>query len=171
MDTTNLPLDAETKAAESPDLHKADLRLWLRLLTCSNLIEATVRRRLAERFSVTLPRFDFMAQLERAPEGLTLGETSRRMMVTNGNVTSLAERLRREGLIAKRTDPADRRASYVSLTPAGRKAFQRMAAAHAGWVVELFEGLEPQEVDQLMALLGRLKASVLAAGAGQGEER
>ena len=158
-----IPLDAETKAVESPDDHKAELRLWLRLLTCANLIEATIRRRLAERFAVTLPRFDFMAQLERAPEGLTLGETSRRMMVTNGNVTSLAERLRREGLIAKRTDPQDRRASYVSLTPAGHAAFVGMAAEHAEWVAELFAGLDPADVETLMPLLGRLKGSVLAA--------
>ncbi len=165
----HIPLDAETKAAESPDAHKADLRLWLRLLTCSNLVEATIRRRLAERFSVTLPRFDFLAQLERAPEGLTLGETSRRMMVTNGNVTSLAERLRREGLIVKRVDPADRRVSYVSLTPAGREAFARMAAEHAEWVADLFAGLDPGEVEALMRLLARLKSSVLAATGTAGE--
>ena len=89
----NIPLDAETKVAERPDDHEAELRLWLRLLTLSTLIESEVRRRLRKEFATTLPRFDLMAQLERAHDGMSLNELSKRMMVTNGNVTGLVERL------------------------------------------------------------------------------
>ena len=89
----HVPLDAETKAAEKPEDHRDELRLWLRLLTCTTLIEGEVRKRLRERFDVTLPRFDLMAQLDKAPEGLTLSDLSKRMMVSNGNLTALVERL------------------------------------------------------------------------------
>src|ERR1700738_5660109 len=79
-------LDSETKAVELPEDHGNELRLWLRLLTCTTLIEGEVRRRLRQEFDVTLPRFDLMAQLDKAPGGMTLGELSRRVMVSNGNV-------------------------------------------------------------------------------------
>ena len=151
-------IDAETRAHERPRDHKAELRLWLRLLTCTTLIEAEIRRRLRERFDTTLPRFDFMAQLDKAG-GLTLGEVSRRMMVSNGNVTGLAERLAAEGLIERRPAPKDRRAQHVSLTPAGRRLFARMAAAHANWIAELFADLAPDDIASLMTLLAKAKAS------------
>src|SRR5712692_3592821 len=88
-DTPPVPLDAETRVAERPSDHKAELRLWLRLFTCKTLIEGEVRRRLRDSFDVTLPRFDLLAQLDRAPNGMTLGELSQRVMVSNGNVTGL----------------------------------------------------------------------------------
>ena len=86
-----IPLDSETKVAERPDDHKTELRLWLRMLTCTTLIESEVRKRLRDNFDITLPRFDLLAQLERAPNGMTLGELSQRMMVSNGNITGLVE--------------------------------------------------------------------------------
>jgi DNA-binding MarR family transcriptional regulator len=163
--TPTIPLDAETKAAERPVDHKAKLKLWLRLLTCCKLIEREVRRRLAAEFRLTLPRFDLLAQLDKVPDGLTLGETSRRMMVSNGNVTSLVERLVADGLIVRRTDERDRRASYVSLTLEGRTAFAAMAGVHEQWIAELFRDLDAGDLDALMDLLGKTKASVRRATA------
>lgn len=152
--------DAETRAAERPDDHKEDVRLWLRMLTCTTLVEGEVRRRLRDSFALTLPRFDLMAQLERTPEGLTLGDLSRRLMVSNGNVTGLVERLVEAGQVERVPHAVDRRVVLVRLTPAGRGAFARMARVHEGWIGELFAGLSAAEMRQLMRLLGRLKQSV-----------
>ncbi len=157
------PLDAETKAHEHEDGHQAELRLWLRLLTCSTLIESEVRRRLREEFRTTLPRFDLMAQLERAHDGMTLNELSKRMMVTNGNVTGLVERLVAEGLVDRRPAPKDRRAQFVRLTPLGRQVFQRMAVVHGRWLAALFAGLDEKEIEMMMALLGKTKLSARGA--------
>src|SRR3569833_1467767 len=88
-----MTLDSETKAVELPEDHAEELRLWLRLLTCTTLIEGEIRSRLRERFDVTLPRFDLMAQLDKAPDGMTLSDVSKRMMVSNGNVTGLVSRI------------------------------------------------------------------------------
>jgi DNA-binding MarR family transcriptional regulator len=129
-DRTTIPLDAETKVSERPGDHKTELRLWLRLLTCTTLIENEVRRRLRDNFDITLPRFDLLAQLDRAPNGMTLGELSQRMMVSNGNVTGLAERLVERGLLDRRAAPNDRRAQIVSLTAEGRRVFRTMARTH-----------------------------------------
>ena len=162
-DNVMLPLDAETRAAERPEDHKDELRLWLRLLTCTTLVESEVRHRLRDGFALTLPRFDLMAQLERAPEGLTLGELSRRLMVSNGNVTGLVERLVEDGQLVRLPYPPDRRVVLVRLTEAGRAAFARMARAHAAWIGALLAGLSADELRQLLLLLGRLKQSVQAA--------
>jgi DNA-binding MarR family transcriptional regulator len=137
------------------------LRLWLRMLTTTNLVQAELRRRLREPFNITLPRFDLMAQLERHPEGLKMTELSRRLMVTGGNVTGITDQLEKEGLVVRDTDPNDRRSISVCLTPAGRKAFDRMAVAHEQWVVEMFGGLSVDEKMQTHQDLGKLKQHLL----------
>lgn len=154
-----LIVDAETVAQERPRDHKAELRLWLRMLTCTTLVEDEIRSRLRQSFDVTLPRFDLMAQLYKAPDGMTLSELSSRMMVSNGNLTALVERLVDAGQIARRASVTDRRVVYVALTPDGEAAFTAMARQHEGWIADFFGDLSGSEVDQLMVLLGRLKAS------------
>jgi DNA-binding MarR family transcriptional regulator len=158
-------LDAETKIAEAPGDHKAELRLWLRLLATNTLIETEVRQRLREGFNVTLPRFDLMAQLERKPHGMTLGELSQRMMVTNGNVTGLVDRLVSEGVISRVRQKSDRRSHLVSLTDKGRKQFGRMAKEHESWIASMFADLSQSELEALTKLLGKLKTSVRSATA------
>jgi DNA-binding MarR family transcriptional regulator len=163
MEDHALPVDRETTATLRPGDHKAELRLWLRLLTCSTLIENGVRRRLRESFDVTLPRFDLMAQLDKTPAGLTLGELSQRMMVSNGNVTSIVEALVGQGMLDRKPSPLDRRAQVVSLTADGRRVFRQMAASHEDWIAETFAGLSAAEEEQLMALLGKAKMSARKA--------
>jgi DNA-binding MarR family transcriptional regulator len=160
---TELTLDAETKVFEAPHDHKNELRLWLRLLTCSTMVETEIRRRLRERFDVTLPRFDLMAQLERAPNGMTLGEVSKRMMVSNGNVTGLVDRLVESGHIVRSSPRVDRRVQIIKLTAAGREAFSHMADAHEKWIAEMFAELGEGDVTLLLTRLGKLKASVQGA--------
>ncbi|HEX9464254.1 MAG TPA: MarR family transcriptional regulator [Alphaproteobacteria bacterium] len=142
---------------------KLELRVWLRLLTCSNLIETRVRAGLREEFSVTLPRFDVLAQLDRAADGLSMGELSDRLMVSNGNVTGLIDRLVEEGLVARVPSPQDRRQSRVRLTPAGKRAFDAMTPRHERWIDDLLAGLSRQDMGQLLELLAKLKHSVTAA--------
>jgi len=156
-------VDAESKVSERPHEHVLELRLWLRLLATANLIEVEVRQRLRERFQTTLPRFDLLAQLERVEDGLLLGELSRRMMVSNGNVTGLVERLVQSGLIERSIPEADRRAVRVRLTAKGRRVFAEMAQAHSEWIAELFAGLSETEQQALLTRLGNLKDSVLTA--------
>ncbi|HEX3382156.1 MAG TPA: MarR family transcriptional regulator [Paraburkholderia sp.] len=133
------------------------LRLWLRMLTATNLVQAELRKRLRTEFDTTLPRFDLMAQLERHPEGLKMTELSRRLMVTGGNVTGITDGLEREGLVVREVDAADRRVYRVKLTTEGQQQFRRMAAEHERWVVDLFGPLSPRQKRQLIDLLGGLK--------------
>ena len=163
MEGSRMHLDAETKALERPEHHRDELRLWLRLLTCTTLIETEVRRRLRKDFDVTLPRFDLMAQLDRTPQGMTLSALSKRMMVSNGNLTGLVDRLVESGHLERRVSQTDRRSQVISLTKLGRSEFRQMASAHEGWIADLFGDLSKEERDGLMELLGRAKASARKA--------
>lgn len=147
------------EARASADDHSA-VRLWLRLLSCSAQIERDIRTRLREQFGVSLPRFDYLAQLERHPGGLRLSDLSRYLMVTGGNVTALTTQLVATGWVERLPDPADARSAYVRLTAAGRRKFLRMAGAHEQWLVEVFDGFEAPHRDALYALLGRLRVQL-----------
>ena len=143
--------------AQSHSEHPQALRLWLRLLTCTQLVEKQVRNNLREQFDTTLPRFDLMAQLQRNPDGLKMNELSRRMMVTGGNVTGITDQLVVEGLVERMDVDGDRRAYCVRLTVQGRKTFADMAKRHEDWIVSAFEVLTAKEVDGLYKLLGKVK--------------
>jgi DNA-binding MarR family transcriptional regulator len=137
--------------------HHQPLKLWLRMLSCTVRIETEIRSRLRNEFGITLPRFDLMAQLERHPDGLRMGELSKRMMVTGGNVTGIAEQLVQEKLVVRVSDVNDRRAYSVKLTAAGRRTFARMAAAHEEWITELLGGVSSQDQRKLTELLSQIK--------------
>jgi len=148
---------AEPKAAASPQpAARQKLRLWLRLLGTSRSIEIELRRRLRASFGVTLPKFDVMAALARRPAGLTMTELSRHLMVSNGNVTGLVDRLVAEGLVMRLAHAADRRATFVRLTRKGAQQFQVLAKAHESWVAELLAGAGAADTEALMRLLSTL---------------
>ncbi|WP_069048695.1 MarR family winged helix-turn-helix transcriptional regulator [Hydrogenophaga sp. RAC07] len=151
-------MDLEARAHSE---HAHELRLWLRLLTCSQLIEKRVRAGLREQFDTTLPRFDLMAQLERHPEGLKMKELSHRLMVTGGNVTGITDQLVNEGLVERLDVDGDRRAFRVALTEHGRTTFTEMARQHEEWIVDAFQGLSPRDLESLHKLLGKVKAHQL----------
>lgn len=132
------------------------LKLWLRLLTCTIKVENLISTRLREQFSTTLPRFDVMAALSRAEEDLTMGELSKWLLVSNGNVTGVVNRLVKDGLVARRR-AKDRRIQYVRLTPAGRRQFKSIAAAHEGWINQMLEPLSDRDIGSLMQQLSKLK--------------
>jgi DNA-binding MarR family transcriptional regulator len=144
-------LPASTVRQESDS--KTRLRLWIRLLRASRLIEGVARERLKTQFNATLPRFDVMAALYRKPEGMLMSEISRFLMVSNGNVTGIVDRLVSDGFVARAQRNGDRRTSFISLTRKGRTAFADMAAAHERWVDELLGGVSARDAEQMSAKL------------------
>ncbi len=147
---------------------QVQLRLWLRMLSCTMVIDKRLRAMLGAAFDTTLPRFDVLAALDRAEEtelgGLTMGQLSRMLLVSNGNVTALVQTLVREGQVETLPFASDRRAQIVRLTPAGKQAFRAQAERHHAMIGQLFAGLGPQETQALYQLLGRLKSSIAASG-------
>tara|TARA_B110001469_G_C9437510_1_gene221858 strand:+ start:155 stop:670 length:516 start_codon:yes stop_codon:yes gene_type:complete len=156
--------DHETRLVED-DHHS--IKLWLRLLTCTSLIEGDLRTSLREEFNTTLPRFDFLAQLDRNPDGLTMSELSRRTMVSGGNVSGIARQLEQDGMINRVSVPTDKRSFVVSLTASGRREFVTMAIRHEQWIIGMFGKLDSAEVEDLNRLLGKLKCAATAQIAGE----
>ena len=139
---------------------KLSLRLWLRLLSCSMIIEKRIRARLDEEFGTTLPRFDVLSALERHPEGLTMGQISDYIMVSNGNVTAVVNRLLDDGWLLRTTDKSDRRVATVRLTRKGRQTFLRMATLHEQWIDHMCQGLTDRRIEDLMSALSDMRVSI-----------
>jgi len=148
----------------APSLSKQRLRLWIRILRAARAIEAEVRDRLSVEFNVTLPQFDVMAALERKPEGMTMTELSRFLMVSNGNVTGIIDRLVSEKMVARHAPVDDRRAINVRLTPRGLKEFTAMAKAHQAWVDGLLSEFDAAEADTLIRHLDGLSSRIRNGG-------
>lgn len=142
---------------------RASLRLWLRLLSCTMVIEKRLQRQLTTGFGSTLPRFDLLAALERHPEGLTMGALSKALLVSNGNVTGLVRSLVAEGYVTIESSPEDGRVSIAHLSDAGRAHFAAAAVAHQQWIESMFGHLAGGEREELFHLLGRLKESLSRA--------
>lgn len=159
LETPELSADLEILVQGTRKGQKSQLRLWLRMLSITKLISQEVRRRLRIEFDATLPQFDLLAQLYREPEGLRLGELSRRTMVTNGNVTGLADRLEADGLVLRETLQGDRRVTVAKLTRKGREHFAVMAKAHEGWLRELMADVDDATLDEALSRLADVKSS------------
>ena len=155
----SVDVEAAADLAASPEM-----RLWLRLSACAALIGARLRSRLRDEFSTTQPRFDLLCLLDRQPEGLTMGELSKRMMVTNGNITGIVERLMKDGLVTRTAASNDRRLQFVRITAEGSTLAQAITAAQRRWLAELTAGMPHGDVVQLMGLLGKLKITVRGGG-------
>jgi DNA-binding MarR family transcriptional regulator len=159
---TTTPLDDkrigfEGRMAEDDHL---SVKVWLRLLSCSTQIEREIRELLRLRFATTLPRFDYLAQLQRHPEGLRMSALSHYLMVSGGNVTGLTDQLVNEGWVQRRVDTADKRSLRVSLTAAGRTQFDLMASEHEQWLMQMFSGCNAQFKTTLYEMLGQLRVQL-----------
>ena len=145
---------------------RSSVRVWLRLLSCSTAIEKELQRRFADR-NMTLPRFDVLAALDRNPEGMTMGELSDALLVSNGNVTMLARNLVRDGLIEMKPLPSDRRTQIVKLTADGKQAFNKLARAHNDWIDQMLSALDFTQRERLYVALGTMKMSIGRAAANR----
>lgn len=142
--------------------HRGEVRLWLRLLACSTLIEAELRRQFRENFNFTLPRFDILAQLDREPGGLVQGELSKRLMVSQANVTPIIERLIADGFVTRSPSNLDRRIQIICLTIEGRQKFRRMAKKHNAWLADAMAGFPEEEIEEIGKKLALLKRTLIA---------
>ena len=151
--------DLETRVRD--DDHNA-LRLWLKLLSTSPLIENPLRELLRVEFDFTLPRFDLLAQLQRHPEGLNMSSLAELMMVSGGNVTNIVKQLEKDGFVNRVAQKKDNRSFIVTLSELGLQQFEKMMLAHEGWVISLMDGIKPTELQSLMENIDKLKDHIKA---------
>ena len=152
-----------TSETPSASRGKESLRLWLRLLSCESVIEQQVRSRFREHFKVTLPQFDVLSELERAHAPLTMSQLSKELMVSNGNVTGVIDRLSKSNLVRRVRSQDDRRIQYIELTDTGVKEFRRMAKHHEDWVEELLADVSLDDMRALQALLLKIRHAVASS--------
>lgn len=155
-----LTSDEPAKTTSDDLLRRNRLRVWLRLFATTTLIEGEIRSNLRKIFDFTLPRFDLLAQLARHPDGITLTELSRLLMVTAGNITAVCDKLLEDGYITRAQSRTDRRSNIVKMTHAGRAAFEQMSIAHADWISDLLKDVPAKDLDALYTILSSLKKSL-----------
>jgi DNA-binding MarR family transcriptional regulator len=137
---------------------RESVRAHLRIATCCNLLMREARQRIAGRWNLTLPQFDVLAELARADAGgFTFIELSRLLLVTSGNLTGIVDRLEQQRLVKRHPDGNDRRVIRVALTDKGRRLTDRVLPAHAADIEEILSFMPASDLDQLNALLGRLR--------------
>jgi DNA-binding MarR family transcriptional regulator len=139
------------------NISKQRLRLWLQLLKTSRHIETQLRNNLRTEFNTTLPRFDVMSALERTPSGLKMSELSDQLMVSNGNVTGIIDRLEKDNLVERISVDGDRRATRVQLSTTGKQEFSAMASAHEIWVDELMQAMDTDSIERTEEVLNTLR--------------
>jgi DNA-binding MarR family transcriptional regulator len=144
-----------------------EIRVWLRLLGCSVKMESLLSQRLRKEFKTSLSRFDVLAQLERFPDGLSMSDLSRRLIVSNGAITGLVDKLMVGGLVMRQDDPRDRRSVIVRLTRKGRESFLRMARRHEEWVVSILGDLSVEAQSELLQNLTLLQRNLDMHGKGR----
>ncbi len=138
---------------EDTNLSQRRLRAWIRLLRLTRASENHLRQYLRVTFNTTLPRFDVMAALYRNRAPMKMSELSRMLLVSNGNATTVVDRLVKDGLALRKTAANDRRVLEVSLTEAGIRSFEQQAKGHEAEVNRLFSRLGPRELDAIRDLL------------------
>jgi DNA-binding MarR family transcriptional regulator len=143
---------------------KQRLRLWLRLLRATRAMESDLRERLRVQFGITLPQFDVMAALYRKADGITMTELSRMLIVSNGNVTGIIDRLVADRLVTRRPAAGDRRSFLVRLTPKGEQQFGVVAKAHQEWVDRLLSGFDGEQAEMIIQHLDGLPSRVRNGG-------
>lgn len=139
-------------------LSKRRLKMWIRLLGVTRAAEGELREFLRVQHGTTLPRFDVMAALYRRREGVTMSELSRMLLVSNGNATTVVDRLEADGLVRRTPSETDRRTVFVALTAEGLTQFEGLAAGHEAEVARMFGGLSEADLDALTDILKRMGA-------------
>lgn len=143
-------------APDTDPLSKRRLKMWIRLLGVARAAESSLREYLRVEHGTTLPRFDVMAALYRRRDGATMSELSRMLLVSNGNATTVVDRLEKDGLVRRTASETDRRTVFVALTPEGLRQFEGLAADHEREINTLFGDLSEADVEQVTALLKRM---------------
>lgn len=153
MTTQPQAADPAGHGLADPALARQRLRLWLQMLKAVRFVENDLRERLRTEYDTTLPRFDVLAALHAAPEGLKMGDLSSQLMVSNGNVTGIVDRLTKEGLAERNPVETDRRAFLIKITEKGAALMDEMADAHLGWIDALFENVSEADAARAISIM------------------
>lgn len=146
-----------TRLAENAETRKTRLRLWLNILRTTRSVENALREEMRLSYDQTLPRFEILAVLERSESGLRMSALSEKLMVSNGNVTGIVERLVQDGLVERLPVPGDKRATLVRLTHKGEAVFAEMADGHERWVNDLLAAVPPDTAQPLIDALTTIR--------------
>lgn len=122
-------------------LSDSELRAWQALLHAHHKVVQLLDRELQEEHDLTLPDYDVLLRLSSAPDNaLRMSDLAERVLMSPSGTTRLVDRLTKRGLVDRRRDPDDGRASMAHLTPAGTQGLRRAATTHLRGIRQHFTG-------------------------------
>jgi len=146
-------MDSKGESSETGHRRKVETRIWLQILSLESTIFGRLNSALSAQHGLSVAKFEFLAQVDRYPEGITLGKISENLKVTSGNVSGLVRRLLADGLITKKMSAQDRRSFIVRFTPKGRKLFDKANALHITTLATCFGEIPVSDLEQSLAAL------------------
>lgn len=141
---------------ENPTLYA-----WVGLLRGYRAAVRDLSADLLRTHGLSISDYEALLLLSQAETGrLRRTDLAQNLELTPSAITRLLEGLERSGLVRKANCTADARVIYAELTDAGREKLAAAACSHVAAIEELFgRHFEPDEVEQLAELLGRLPGS------------
>jgi len=142
---------------ETPE-HEALLNIYY----TGDLIRKRARDFFAE-YGITDVQFNVMQLLQYQAadrDGLTQAELSKMMLVNRSNITSIIDRMERDGLVKRGMVPSDRRYNSIRLTSEGLKILKKVESKYQNEVFQIMGALKGSELVQLMKMLERLRLNL-----------
>ncbi|MCK9794938.1 MarR family winged helix-turn-helix transcriptional regulator [Isoptericola sp. 4D.3] len=110
---------------------------------------------------LTMREYDVLFTLSRASRGeLRLRDLNEDILLAQSSLSRMVERLEARGLVERSVPADDARGTLVRLTPEGARRQRETGLAHVRTIAEYMgQGLDPGELEQLKALLDRLRSA------------
>ncbi|MDI6804887.1 MAG: MarR family transcriptional regulator [Bacteroidota bacterium] len=130
------------------------LDLWVKLSRAFAAVNKKATKDI-EKYGLTEPQFGVLECLGHLGQ-LSIGELTRKQLVSPGNMTVVVDNLEKGGLVKRSHEPGNRRVVKVQLTPRGVKKFEEVFFKHAQYITHLTSVLTEKEATILAKLLKKL---------------
>jgi DNA-binding MarR family transcriptional regulator len=111
------------------------------------------------RVGMTDARMHALGMLYRHGE-MSQNELQRRLDVDGAAVTRQVKQLQAEGLLSRRTDPADNRFTLVTLTSKGKEAVQDTVRSARAFAAEVLAGVSEEDLACMRRVMARMRANL-----------
>ncbi len=140
---------------------KTDEKLLIAIIKISELYKKASSTMLRN-YGLTFSQHTALRVLEASESGQSrITNVSKTMLVSGPNLTGVAKRLAKTGLIIKRDHPGDDRVTLLEITPKGRQLLDNISADLDRLIRETLQDYSDEEIQailtQLKKCLNRLK--------------
>lgn len=141
-------------------------KAWRALLEVHRDVVRYLEMEFKDGAGLDLQYYDVMLHVsEGGKGGRRMTELAEAVVLSKSGLTSLVDRMERDGLVERRPDPVDRRATRIVLTDRGGERFQEVSAHHRGVVRRIFTSrVTDEEAAVMVDVLERVRDGLPDSG-------